>query len=264
MKLLPFVLVTLLSSPALAGATAWQELAPGVKVRLVSSDALEAGTSRAGLEIDMPEGTNIYWRVPGETGIPTEIAFAGSSGVGSPAVLWPQPEIDRSRGYLDYIYRGHIVLPITLRPASGQAVLRVQLTLGVCSDMCVPASANLALPIRFGTADPGQSIRLQQAEALVPVPWTGPGEPFGAVTAGADGLELADPDPSIDPGSVIADVGDPSILFDTPQKSPDGAAWTLRLLGGAGARGLEGRTVQLTFMTPSGPYAVARKIAPAG
>ena len=61
---------------------------------------------------------------------------------------------------------------------------------------------------------------------------------------------------------VIADVGDPAILFETPQKSPDRNLWTLKPLGGAAKKGLEGSSVQLTFLTPDGPYAVTREIAP--
>ena len=41
--------------------------------------------------------------------------------------------------------------------------------------------------------------------------------------------------------SLIADVGDPAILFDAPQKSPDGALWTLQTARGSRRRrGLRG------------------------
>jgi len=81
--------------------------------------------------------------------------------------------------------------------------------------------------------------------------------------AGLDGsLHVYGADASIDPESVIADVGDPAILFETPQKSPDRDLWTLKPLGGAAKKGLEGSSVQLTFLTPDGPYAVTREIAP--
>ncbi|HVY51287.1 MAG TPA: hypothetical protein VHA07_06945 [Devosia sp.] len=258
--LLP-VCLTLAATPVLAGATPWQEIAPGVKARLISADTVNAGTSLAGLELDMPSTTNIYWRMPGETGIPTVFDFAGSSGLGEPSVAWPIPEIDRSKGYLDYVYRGPTVLPIALMPDSAKAMLVVRVTLGVCSDMCAPAAASFALPIAFDKPDPGQSIRLDQAEANVPIPWDRPGNPVGGVMATPEGLALAAPDPSIDPASLIVEVGDPSILFETPQKSPDGALWNLRSLGGVGAGELEGRAIQLTFNTPAGPYTVSRQVA---
>jgi DsbC/DsbD-like thiol-disulfide interchange protein len=136
-------------------------------------------------------------------------------------------------------------------------------TLGICSDICVPTTARFTLPLSFAAPDAAQSIRLDQAMAQTPILWDQPGRPFGTVEAGLDGsLHLLSPDPSIDPASVIADVGDPAILFETPQKSPDGAIWTLKPLGGAAKAELEGSSVQLTFETPNGPYAVTHVIAP--
>jgi DsbC/DsbD-like thiol-disulfide interchange protein len=136
-------------------------------------------------------------------------------------------------------------------------------TLGICSDICIPATAKLTLPLNFAALDSANSIRLDQAMAQTPVLWDQPGQPFGSVEAGLDGsLHLLSPDPSIDPASIIADVGDPAILFETPQKSRDGAIWTLKPLGGAELKGLEGSSVQLTFQTPLGPNAVTHTVAP--
>jgi len=263
LKLIPLLFVTFAATPALAAATPWQDLAPGVRARVISADTLSVGTTVAGLEIDMPRTTKTYWRVPGETGIPTQFDFSQSAGLSAPAIDWPYPEIDRSQGYLDYVYHGPLVVPIRFAAAGPAATLDVSIMLGVCSDICVPAQAKFTLPISFGKADPAQSIRLDQAEAKTPIPWDKATDPVGAVSVTADGLAVASPDPSIDPNSLIADVGDPAILFETPQKSPDGTLWTLKLLGGAAAKGLEGRAVQLTFMTPAGPYAVSRLIAAA-
>ncbi len=263
LRSLVIIAVTLLTAPAFAGASQWQEIAPGVKARLISSDTLVDGMSLAGLELDMPHNTNTYWRIPGETGIPTEFDFTASSGLTEPTVHWPYPEIDRSRGYMDYAYYGPVVLPIEFEAGEGAAVLDVAVTLGVCSDICVPATAKLTLPLTFAAPDAAQSIRLDQAMAETPILWGQPGQPFGSVEAGLDGsLHLLSPDASIDPASIIADVGDPSILFETPQKSPDGAIWTLKPLGGGVRKGLEGSSVQLTFETSKGPYAVTHLIAP--
>jgi len=260
LRLLPILVVTLAASPALAAATAWQDIALGVRARLISADSITAGTTRAGLELDLPAGTHTYWRVPGETGIPAEFDFAGSTGLTVPVIDWPYPEIDHSGGYLDYIYTGSLVIPLRFGASGSDALLAASVTLGICSDICVPAQASFTLPISYARPDTGQAIRLDQAEARTPIAWDQPTPAFGAVTATADGISLAAPDPSIDPQSLIADIGDPAILFQTPQKSPDGTLWTLKLLGGAGGKGLEGRTIQLTFMTPAGPYAVTRQI----
>lgn len=261
LRLAPLVFVTFATSPALAGATPWQDIAPGARARLISADSLRDGTTLAGLQLDMPANTKIYWRIPGETGIPPEFDFSASTGLTAPAVDWPYPQIDRSQGYLDYVYYGPTVIPVRFASTADGGTVVATITLGVCSDICVPAQAKFSLPVSFVKPDAGQSIRLDQAEARTPNAWDKPTPAFGAITATPDGLAVASPDASIDPKSLIADVGDPALLLETPQKSPDSDLWTLKLLGGAAATGLEGRGIQLTFMTPSGPYAVSSTIA---
>ena len=261
LKIAPLLIVTLATSPALAGATPWQDIAPGVKARLISADKLSDGTLLAGLQLDMPANTKTYWRVPGETGIPSEFDFSASVGLTSGTIEWPYPQIDRSQGYLDYVYYGPTVIPVRFASPQVGAMIEASVTLGICSDVCVPAQARFSLPVTLDKPDLGQSIRLDQAEAEVPVAWDKPDLPFRAITTAPTGIAVASPDPSIDMASVIADVGDPAILFETPQKSPDTDLWTLKLLGGAAATGLEGRGIQLTFKTPSGPYVFSGKIA---
>jgi DsbC/DsbD-like thiol-disulfide interchange protein len=263
LKLLPFILVTLATTPALAGATPWQEIAPGTRARLISSDTVTAGKTLVGIELDMPADTKTYWRIPGETGIPTQFDFTGTSGVSAPTVLWPYPELDTADGFRNYVYHGHVVLPVQLDTAGGAATLDANVTLGVCSDICVPAQAKFSLPLRLGAGDAEQSLRLEQAVAETPIGWDQPEPPFGAVTAVPGGLAIADLDPAVDPASFIADVGDPTVLFGAPQKSPDGTSWVLKLLEESAAQGLEGRPVSLTFKTASGPYAVSRQVAAA-
>lgn len=255
-----FLAVTLAAPPAFAAATDWQEIATGARVRLVYSGGQDP---RAGVELQLPAGSNTYWRIPGDSGIPTTIDLSGSVGVQDTDVIWPYPRIEEAGGYRDFVYRGDVVVPIRLAAASG-AILDARVMLGVCSDVCVPAQAHLRLALD-GSADAAQAIRLDQAVADAPADWTGPAEPFGAVKLSADGhsLEIGSPDPAIDPESLIADTGDPAILFTAPQKSPDGAIWTLELLGGGDMTELLGKRVRLTFTTPLGAFSELRTVASA-
>jgi DsbC/DsbD-like thiol-disulfide interchange protein len=261
--LLPAAFVTLLAGPALAGATPWQELTPGVKARMISSDSVDLGKTKIGLELDLPEGFNTYFRIPGDSGIPPVFDFSGSTGLGDPEITWPYPIIEETQGLRDYVYRGHLVLPMQVTAAGPTAQLNVAVTLGVCSDICMPARARFSLPITFGKGDAEQSLRLQMAEVDLPGDWAQPQPPFGPITASAEGLVISGIDPMIDPASIIADVGDPSILFSAPQKSADGVSWILKIPGSSVAAGLAGKTVQLLFTTRLGPFLVSRQIAPA-
>src|SRR4051812_36460623 len=111
-----FFPLVLFATPALAGATAWQDVAPHVRLRLVTNDVRAAdGSTLAGLELDMPAKFKTYWRLPGETGIPTELDVSGSAGVATPVIEWPYPIPEITDGFLDYVYHGPTVLPVSLK-----------------------------------------------------------------------------------------------------------------------------------------------------
>src|SRR5262245_13932611 len=109
-----FLLALLLACPpAYAAATAWQDLGLNARVRLITSDKLNAdGTSMAAIEIDMPQNMKTYWRVPGESGIATELDFTGSTGIAGHRFYWPYPEVETKNGYTDFVYYGPMVIPV--------------------------------------------------------------------------------------------------------------------------------------------------------
>jgi DsbC/DsbD-like thiol-disulfide interchange protein len=255
-------LCLLVVAPAGAAETAWQEVAPGVRARLISTDVVKSGKTVIGLELDMPQNTKTYWRIPGETGIATELDFTGSAGIAGGTILWPYPTVDHAGGYLDYVYFGPTVLPIELAVDATAPLVNVAATLGVCSDICIPAMVSFSLPLDFAKPDAGQGVRLSQAMAGVPIDWEQTGDAIAriAVAASDPGLTITLSDPAVDPVSFIADTGDPSILFGTPQKSPDGHSVFLPLLGDGDAAALGGQPIRITFMTAMGPYEIQRQV----
>lgn len=267
MRIPALLLIPMLFTPAVAAETPWQDVAPGARVRLISSDVLKPdGTTMVALEIDMPVSTNTYWRVPGETGIPTLFDFAGSRGVIGHEALWPFPLVETKSGYVDYVYRGPTVLPVELQLDGGAVDLKLGVVMGVCSEICVPVTANFELPLSFAAPDRAQGLRIAQALALTPMPWSDPRDPIAWVgfDAAAKALAVDVDDTRLDPLSLIADTGDTGQLFGAPQKSPDGKLVLLPLLGGESSRDVEGMPVRLTFMTEMGPFSVERRIASAG
>lgn len=251
------LLGVLLAGSSSAGETVWQEIAPDVRARLISSDTLKAdGTMLVGLEIAMPVTTRTYWRVPGETGIPTELDLSSSQGVSLAAIHWPFPTIETSKGYLDYAYFGPTVVPFSVVLASpAGAALQVTALMGICLEICVPASADFSLPLDT-EPDPGQALRLNQAMASVPIVWPADPSPFGdvAYTASEELLRVEVVDPTVDLHSIIADVGDPDTLFGAPIMASDGQTVSLPLLATSRGVAFNGGPVRLTFMTSGGPY----------
>lgn len=252
-----------LAMPAYAGETAWQEVAPGVSMRLISSGQIAPdGTTQIAIEIDMPETSKTYWRVPGDTGLPTELDFAGSSGLHRHRIVWPYPTRYQTAEYLDYAYFGPTVLPVELTVAPGAPHVELSAILGICSEICVPAQARFSLPLNDTEPDRANGLRIRQALAEAPMAWTEGPQPFGAVefrdAENALAVELTDP--TLDADLLIAATADGEPLFGTPQKSPETDLVLIPILGKADEIDLENQAVQLTFMTDMGAFEVERTV----
>ena len=152
-------------------ASPW-EAVPHAAAQLIAGAALKsAGEARlrAGIEIRLDPGWKTYWRYPGDSGLPPTFDFAGSENVKSVTVLWPAPErfADGAGGH-SIGYHGDVVFPlrITANDAVNPSLLHVKLGYAVCSNLCIPAEADLelTLSIKDGVEEPA----LVAAEARVP------------------------------------------------------------------------------------------------
>jgi len=250
--------------PVFAGETPWQEVAPGVKLRLISTGQIKpGGETLLGLEIDMPANTKTYWRVPGETGLPTELDFGAAGQVHDHQILWPYPTLDMTGGYLDYVYYGPTVLPIDVTLAPDATHIDLSAILGVCSEICIPAQAQFSLPLDDNTPDRANGLRLRQALAMAPIDWDDFAEPIGNVVfdARTNMLEVPISDATLDPSSLIATTTSGLPLFGAPQKSPEPNLMLIPVLGGDGQADLGDQWVELTFMTDMGAFEVVRSVA---
>ncbi|WP_323014327.1 protein-disulfide reductase DsbD domain-containing protein [Devosia sp.] len=251
-----------LVSPVVAAETAWVDVAPQVRMRLISSGETKPdGSALIGLEIDMPQTIKTYWRVPGDTGFPAELDFSRSTGVKAHTVLWPYPTREITPDYLDHVYFGPLVLPVELEVAEAPWI-ELDAILGICSDICVPAQVRFAFDPAEGGRDRVNGLRLRQALADVPLDWPEKSQPIGTVLLDEDGGQLAVRllDPRVNAGSLIAATGSGSPLFGAPQKSPEPDLMLVPVLGGSAENDLEGQEVTLTFLTEMGAFEVTRQI----
>jgi DsbC/DsbD-like thiol-disulfide interchange protein len=140
--------------------------------RLIAGAAVRssgAEVPRAGIEIRLDPGWKTYWRYPGDSGVPPTFDFAGSENVKAVTPLWPAPERfnDGGGGY-SIGYHGDIIWPLRVVPddATKPSSLRVKISYATCSNICVPAQADLELML---TGKPGaEEPVLTAAEARVP------------------------------------------------------------------------------------------------
>ncbi|MFZ9313815.1 MAG: protein-disulfide reductase DsbD family protein [Burkholderiaceae bacterium] len=171
--------------PLVAGevtVTAFVEQAAGVP----------GGSIRVGLLLEHAEGWHTYWRNPGDSGLPTEIAWRLVKEDGSPLagqaaplaltaseIQWPTPSRMpvgplASYGYEDTIFLVQtITLPKDL-PAGETMQLLASASWLVCKDVCIPGGAelSLALPVAAAGASllpSSQAERFVQADRSQPV-----------------------------------------------------------------------------------------------
>jgi DsbC/DsbD-like thiol-disulfide interchange protein len=140
--------------------------------RLIAGAMSKSGTPflRAGLEIKLDPGWQTYWRDPGDSGAPPSFDFSGSENVKAVNVLWPAPErIADGAGGNSIGYRNHVVLPLHVIPAEAakQTALRLKLAYDICSNICIPAEADLVLQLG---GDGAEDAAIAQAELRVPRP----------------------------------------------------------------------------------------------
>ncbi len=102
---------------------------------------MENGDHMAGLSLQLAPSWKTYWRAPGEAGIPPQFNWSGSENVQSIRIHWPSPSVFHTNGMQTIGYHDAVVLPleVTPRDASLPVVLRAEVDLGVCKDICMPA-----------------------------------------------------------------------------------------------------------------------------
>src|SRR5579884_501869 len=165
--------------------------APGelVQARLVAESAsLAPGkTLWVALHLTVKPGWHVYWRNPGDSGLPTEIAWHLPPGFSAGAIDWPAPQRFVVGGLANYGYTGtaDLLVPIAV-PATlpgGPLTLRAEASWLVCAEICIPGGAKLALDLAPGTGapDPDAAALFAAARRRLPQP-----APFAAQFSAAD------------------------------------------------------------------------------
>ena len=136
------LIVLLALLPAARAAEQIRHEAATVTLRLLPAD--EDGTIRGALVVDLEPGWKTYWVAPGPVGLAPDLRFDRSVGLGPVEVDYPVPirfteGSDTSVGY-------DAPTAFALRSSATPGVppvMRVDLLIGVCREICVPLAASL-------------------------------------------------------------------------------------------------------------------------
>jgi DsbC/DsbD-like thiol-disulfide interchange protein len=246
-------------------ASPWIVL-PNARVRLIAGPPAGEATHSylAGVELILAEGWKTYWRMPGDAGVPPTFDWAGSRNVASLAVLYPAPTRLIEAGSTSIGYKTSVTFPVEVvaRDAAAPVVLGLEMALGICRDICIPAEAKLSLAITPTVARGPPRAPLLTALERVPrgALQRRAGDPeVTLLTASLEGLA---PRLSIEArfprGAAGADLfveagAAEDVYLPLPQRLPDADDGTVRFeidLATVGkARALKGKVLRLTLVS---------------
>jgi DsbC/DsbD-like thiol-disulfide interchange protein len=152
---------------------------------------MESGAHMAAVEMELAPGWKTYWRSPGDAGIPPSFDWSGSENVKSVSIHWPAPKVFEQNGMQTIGYHEHLVLPVEVIPQDPSRPVRlsVSVELGVCDEICLPASLSLSSDL----TPPGLSdskIEAALAKRAATASEAGVTEVACAVDPIADGLRV--------------------------------------------------------------------------
>ena len=171
LALLPLALLA--AFPAHAAFSDWAT-SEGGRMRIVALPPDEQGRIRAGLQIEPKPGWITYWREPGDSGIPPQIAALPGSNVTLGSVAYPVPKHINAGSVNDFGYDRPVTLPLRFTAiGSGDLQIDAQVFIGMCRNICIPFQATFSLPVPpankgKGQSHPQESAILDAADASLP------------------------------------------------------------------------------------------------
>ncbi|MBS1163873.1 MAG: thiol:disulfide interchange protein [Burkholderiaceae bacterium] len=164
---------------AAAAASAQPVRVDNAEAELVAAtDAVVPGQPLSvGLLIRHDPHWHTYWRVPGDSGLPTTIAWQLPAGFAAGPLEWPVPKRLPIGPLMNFGYEGELLLPVQVSVpgdvAPGQTVqLKARADWLICKEVCIPGGADLqlALPVRAAAAPSSFAPLFDSARAQVPRP----------------------------------------------------------------------------------------------
>jgi len=160
-----------------AGASPWADEGES-KLRLVAATTAvgEGDSVSMGLEFRLKPDWKIYWRSPGDAGLPPHLDWRGSTNLAAAEVFWPAPRRYSAYGLETVGYEKNVLLPVTVQlQRPGRALsLKARVDYLVCKEICIPRRTDLAFNLPAGDAmSTSFAPLIARYAALVPGPHEG-------------------------------------------------------------------------------------------
>lgn len=193
-------ILLMLSASVISGNS--EEMPKPVKAKLLADvSAISPGaTFELAVLLEIDPHWHIYWKNPGDSGLPTSVKFELPRGFQVDGIRWPVPSILKGAGNLtDYGYEDSLLLSVAVAAPSG---LKSGSTVDIegrvswvsCKDICIPGRARLELRLPVSdTSEGANSDLFSEWRAKLPVNYSGQKPPFkiGVKTAAKDENETS-------------------------------------------------------------------------
>jgi DsbC/DsbD-like thiol-disulfide interchange protein len=105
-----------------------------------------------GVQLKMKPGWHVYWKNPGDSGLPVSITVTGPEGSTGVADNWPVPiEFVQPGDIVGYGYTDTVMFPIAVRAPKVPPGTTLQYTADVrwlcCKDVCIPGHTTLEISV---------------------------------------------------------------------------------------------------------------------
>ena len=206
----------------------------------------------AAVEFILQPGWKVYWRSPGDAGLPPRL-FEGSADGPQVALNFPIPKRFSLFGLDSYGYALEVLLPLQLEQATGApGSWEFWLDALICSDICVPVAGPLRLDLPAGPAAPSiHAQRIAYAAARVPGPGSGPDLQLVAVQldSASSALLVSYQSQSGQLDELFVESPLSGYSFAAPQPGPGAASQQVLIqLDGADPAALLGQQLRLTLI----------------
>jgi len=179
-RLLALLLAVCLAGPAFAQHSVVKT--DNVRAELVSevSEVKPGEPFWVALRQTIKPHWHTYWKNPGDSGLPTEIAWNLPPGVEAGPIVWPTPTLIDVGGVINYGVQDDVLLLVKITPPAdlaGTLALKADANWLVCDDVCIPEEGKFALDLPVGSAakpaDADTRALFDKARRVVPTdsPW---------------------------------------------------------------------------------------------
>ena len=120
-----------------------------VQITTILAELHKPYSNRAALYFKLEPGWHIYWKNPGDAGLPPHVRWTLPAGITAGPMRFPAPKRLPLGPLMDFGYEGEVLFPIDIDVTNsaqlGPAVLHAHVDWLVCQERCIPGKAELEL-----------------------------------------------------------------------------------------------------------------------